>query len=74
MSRQEYLEEKLKSLETDVAIVARSLESMCKRVNNIGTKDRESIVKLANELVDKLTYLKLVKEELKTHAKVKELL
>ena len=34
MSRQEYLEEKLKSLETDVAIVARSLESMCKRVNN----------------------------------------
>lgn len=83
MSRQEHLEEKLESLETDVVIVARSLESMGKRVNKIGTKvtsihharsNRDSIVRLANELVDKLTDLKLVQEELKTHKKVKELL
>lgn len=83
MTRQEYLEEKLESLETDVTIVARSLESMGKLVNKKGTKvtsiyharsDRDSIVKLANELVDKLTDLKQVQEELKTRVKVKELL
>ena len=83
MTRQEYIEIKLEELETDVVVIARSLESISKSVNKKGTKitsiyharsTRDSLVKLSNELVDKLSDLQLLKQEQKQRQKVAELL
>jgi len=83
MTRQEYLEEQLEQLEADVLGKARALESISKSVAKKGLNvtsiyharsTRDSLVKLAQEYVDKLTDLKEVQQELKQRQKVQELL
>lgn len=83
MTRQEYLEKQLEELECDVLGATRALESLSKGVAKRGLKvvsvyharsTRDSLVKLAQEYVDKLTDLKEVQKELKQREKVQELL
>lgn len=82
MTRQEYLEKQLEELEADVLGKARALESIGKSVAKKGLNvtsvyharnTRDSLVKLSQEYVDKLTDLKEVKLQLKQLQKMYEL-